>query len=263
MSDEPSGNEVRESWDALASYWDDQMEAGNTWQRNLIQPAVERLLELRPAEHVLEIACGNGEFSRRMVSLGARVLATDFSEGMLERARARGSEVEYRRIDATDEQALLELAEEGAFDAAVCNMAIMDMREIEPMATAVASLVRPGGRFVVSTTHPAFNKGDVVRVVEQSEDETGIVRRYAVKMSSYITPTVGKGVALEGQPVTQWYFDRPMSEIFSTFFRHGWVLDGMEEPVLSREETGEGGTSWIYTEIPGVLVARFRLGPRT
>jgi len=255
---EPTGDEVRGAWDALASYWDEQMEAGNTWQRNLIQPAVERLLELRPGEHVLEIACGNGEFSRHMASLGARVLATDFSEPMLERARARGGDVEYRRVDATDERALLELGSEGTFDAAVCNMAIMDMREIEPMAAALASLVRPGGRLLLSTTHPAFNKGDVVRVVEQTEDETGVVRRYAVKMFSYITPTVGKGVALEGQPVTQWYFDRPISAILEPFFRHGWVLDGLEEPVLSRDETREGSTARIFSELPGVLVARMR-----
>jgi 2-polyprenyl-3-methyl-5-hydroxy-6-metoxy-1,4-benzoquinol methylase len=258
MTDEPSRDEVRGSWDALAPYWDDQMEAGNTWQRNLIQPAVERLLELQSGEHVLEIACGNGEFSRRMASLGARVLATDFSEGMLDRARARGGEVEYRRVDATDQEALRALGSDGPFDAAVCNMAIMDMREIEPMAAATATLLRPGGRFVVSTTHPAFNGGGATRVVEQTEDETGIVRRYFVKVSSYITTRIGKGVAIEGQPVTQWYFDRPISEIFSTFFRHGWILDGMEEPVLSRDETSEDGTSRIYTEIPGVLVARFR-----
>lgn len=29
---EPTGDEVRESWDALAGYWDERMEAGETWQ---------------------------------------------------------------------------------------------------------------------------------------------------------------------------------------------------------------------------------------
>lgn len=75
----PTGDQLRASWDALARFWDEQMEAGNTWQRTLIQPALERLLELRAGERVLEIACGNGEFARRMADQGAVVLATDFS----------------------------------------------------------------------------------------------------------------------------------------------------------------------------------------
>ncbi len=31
--------EVHAGWDAMAAYWDEQMAAGKTWQRNLIQPA--------------------------------------------------------------------------------------------------------------------------------------------------------------------------------------------------------------------------------
>ncbi len=164
----PSNDDVREAWDALAGYWDEQVEAGETWQRHLIQPCVERFLDLRPGERVLEIACGNGELARRMAELGGSVLATDFSEGMLERARARGGDVEYRRVDATDEDAVLALGEPGSFDAVVSNMAIMDMSSIEPMASAVARLMRPGGRFLLSTLHPAFNSGEAVPTTSSS-----------------------------------------------------------------------------------------------
>ncbi len=38
-----------------------------------------------------------------------------------------------------------------------------------------------------------------------------------------------------------------------------FVLDGVEEPVLSPEGLQPGSTSIIFTEIPGVLVARMRL----
>jgi 2-polyprenyl-3-methyl-5-hydroxy-6-metoxy-1,4-benzoquinol methylase len=258
MTEEPTGEEIRSTWDQLAGYWDEQMEAGETWQRTLIQPPVERLLELRAGERVLEVACGNGEFARAMSAAGASVLATDFSEPMLERARAYGGDVEYRRADATDERAVLALGDPGSFDAAVSNMAIMDMAEIEPMISALAVLLRPAGRFVFSTVHPAFNSADVTRVVEQSEDETGVVRTYSVKVSGYITPFTGRGVALEGQPVRQWYFHRPLSAILDVCFRHGFVLDGMEEPVLDRTGIERRSTSMIFTEIPGVLVARMR-----
>jgi ubiquinone/menaquinone biosynthesis C-methylase UbiE len=256
---QPTHEEIRAAWDVLAAFWDEQMEAGHTWQRSVIQPAVEQLLGLEPGERVLEIACGNGEFSRRMAELGGRVLATDFSEPMLERARAHGGPIEYRLADATNEEALLALAELASFDAAVCNMAIMDMAEIEPMVAASARLLRPGGRFVFSTLHPAFNGAATTRLVEQFENEHGVVRTYSVKVSSYIHPSTGMGVAIEGQPVAHWYFDRPISELFRPWFRHGFLLDGIEEPVLAQEDVRPGSTAGVFVEVPPILAARMRL----
>src|SRR5262245_46038018 len=187
-----SNDEVREAWDALAGYWDGQMEAGKTWQRVLIAPPVERLLAIQPGERVVEFACGNGEFARRMAELGAAVLATDFSNAMLERARARGGPIEYRSLDATDGSAIRALGEPGSFDAAVSNMAVMDMTDLAPMARAVHDLVRSGGRFVVSTLHPAFNSGDVVVVTEQTDDHRGVTRTHSIKRSTYIRPSTGQ-----------------------------------------------------------------------
>ena len=258
MSDEPSNDAVREAWDALAPYWDEQVEAGDTWQRHLIQPCVERLRELKPGERVLEIACGNGEFARRMAELGGSILATDFSDPMPERARARGGDVEYRSADATDEEALLGLGDRGSFDAVVSNMAIMDMSSIEPMASAVARLLRPGGRFVLSTLHPAFNSGEAVPTTELVYRDGDVRKVYSVKVSSYAKPSTAKGVALPGQPVEQWYFHRSISDIFRAFFDHGFALDAFEEPLVDPERGTSGSPGYVYTEIPGVLVARLR-----
>ena len=86
------------------------------------------------------------------------------------------------------------------------------------MIAACAKLLRRDGRFVFSTVHPAFN-GEATRVVEQSEDERGVVRTYSVKVSRYIRPSTQLGVALEGQPVVQWYFHCPLSELLQSWFR--------------------------------------------
>jgi 2-polyprenyl-3-methyl-5-hydroxy-6-metoxy-1,4-benzoquinol methylase len=249
----PSETDVRETWDTLAGFWDSKMEAGETWQRTLIAPSVENLLKITPGERVLELACGNGEFARRLTELGATVVATDFSESMLAIARGHRGGIDYRHVDAANAHELSALEADGPFDAAVVNMAIMDMITIEPMAAALPSLVRPGGRLVISTLHPSFNSGELTRVTEQTEDATGVVRTYSIKRSGYITPTTSKGVAVEGQPLTQWYFHRPLKLILEPFFTNGWVLDGLDEPVLDPPAT-------LFDELPGVLVMRFRHG---
>ena len=250
-------DDVRSAWDELAAFWDERMEAGTTWQRHLIQPAVERLLRLEPGERVLDIACGNGEFARRMAELGAQVLAVDFSEGMLERAQAHGGEVNYRHTDAMDEAAILALGEPGSFDAVVSNMAIMDMESIEPMVAASSTLLTPTGRFVFSTLHPAFNSGDVRPMVELDMEGRG-TEIYSVKVSSYSRSSIGTGVAIPSQPVEHWYFHRPLWMILEPFFDHGFALDGLEEPLVGPDQGKPGTPGYVYTQLPGVLVARLR-----
>jgi 2-polyprenyl-3-methyl-5-hydroxy-6-metoxy-1,4-benzoquinol methylase len=81
--------ETRELWEQIAPAWDDFMGAeGNSFQTVLIGPATERLLGIQPGERVLDIACGNGSFSRRLAQLGAYVVACDFSANFIERAKA-------------------------------------------------------------------------------------------------------------------------------------------------------------------------------
>ena len=136
----------RRIWDANASFWDQtQRDTGNTFQRTIIHPAAEELLGLPGKRYdkvwvlfslwgirhhlhgflgigmymymlmqILEIGCGNGVFTRRLVELEAakHIVATDFSENQLSHARSRtesalsqGSNsepplVEFRNVDA-------------------------------------------------------------------------------------------------------------------------------------------------------------------
>lgn len=252
-------------WDANATFWDDAYGEGNQFQRVLLGPALERLLALQPEERVLEVACGNGTFARRMAALGATVVATDFSEVFLEHARSRttGTEhadrIEYRLLDATQEQQLLALGERG-FDAAVCNMGLMDMSAIDPLMRSVARLLKPGGRFVFSVSHPCFHNTATTLVAEQSEPNGVLTQTYAVKVAGYLHLTPAKGIGIIGQPEAHYYFDRPLNVLFGAGFRAGLMLDGFEEPAFDGAEPAANAFSWAnLTEIPPALVARFRL----
>jgi 2-polyprenyl-3-methyl-5-hydroxy-6-metoxy-1,4-benzoquinol methylase len=163
----------------------------------LIFPAIERLLELQPGELVLDCACGNGSFSRRMARAGAKVVAFDFSAKFLDRAKSRTVEladrIEYRLVDPTDEDQLRQLGK-GRFDAAVCNMALMDMVVIEPLIAGLSQLLKANGRFVFSVLHPCFNNPAGCKMVIEEEDRAGeLVANYAVKVSKYIQPSPAKG----------------------------------------------------------------------
>ncbi|MSQ37606.1 MAG: hypothetical protein EXR61_04755 [Chloroflexi bacterium] len=60
------------AWEANADHWDAKFGTdGNDDRKLLIGPTTERLLGLRTRETVLDVACGNGVFARRMTELGA------------------------------------------------------------------------------------------------------------------------------------------------------------------------------------------------
>ncbi|MDA1228253.1 MAG: hypothetical protein BZY79_03970 [SAR202 cluster bacterium Casp-Chloro-G4] len=268
MADFPELNrETGEIWDRNADYWDERMGEGNFFQSTLIEPAQLRLLALQPGEQVLDIACGNGQFARKMASLGARVVASDVSQRMVELARSRtdgtDADVEYHVADATDETQLLALASEKSqkFDAVVCTMALMDIASIDPLISAAIRLLKPGGRFVFSVMHPCFNSGDgLTRSVDREELDGQAVERGYVKVFQYGKSHTHKGEAMLGQPVAQNYFPRSFSTLLGAFFQRGFVIDGMEEPLLPEKPPFERSHfEAAYANIPPALVARMRL----
>jgi 2-polyprenyl-3-methyl-5-hydroxy-6-metoxy-1,4-benzoquinol methylase len=256
--------ETRDLWDQKAAYWDERFGEGNEFQRVLIGPATERLLDVHAGEAVLDIACGNGAFSRRMAQLGAHVVASDFSSVFIERARWRSAEyvdrIDYHVVDATKEDQLLALGE-GQFDAAVASMALMDMPTIEPLASALVRLLKPGGRFVFSVQHPCFNSNAATMLAQVMYGSDREFVEHSMKVTGYLDVPPGKGTGMPGEPVPHYYFHRPLTQLFGVFFRAGLVLNGIEEPAFSGGN-GNRSLSWgSYSQIPPVLVARMLLNP--
>ncbi len=256
----------RRAWEANAAAWDARMaDEGNDFVNQLQWPVIEPLLELRPGSKALDIACGNGLFSRRMARLGADVTAFDFSAVLLERAQARTPAelaVRYLHLDATDHTALeTALQPLGPFDAALCNMALFDIADIEPLFTVLPALLRRGAPFVFSLLHPAFNNPATVKLSEEWDDGQ-LHRHYAVKISRYITPFVSPGQALAHQPEPQLYFHRPLQDYLQAGFRHGFVVDGFAEPTFPPGEQSGNSLSWgpNFSEIPPLIVIRMRHG---
>lgn len=256
-------------WDGLAEWWDDRIGDGNITQDLVVEPSQERLLRLQAGERVLDIGCGAGRFTRRMAANEVSILAVDQADVFLDIARRRTAEapptvadrIQYRLVNATDGDALLALGER-QFDVIVSTMAIMDMSSITPMISAAARLLKPGGRFVWSVMHPAFNSGTARLFAEEKYQNGDLVQRYGVRVTDYLRSYENEGVGISGQPTPQSYFHRSMGLLFNTFFEAGFVLDGMEEPAIppGHESSGTNPLSWARIhDVAQVLVARMRL----
>lgn len=75
-----ANTETQAAWNANVAYWDSRIgDAGNDFVNKSIWPAVAHLLGVQTGEHILDIACGNVIYSRRLAALGAAVVAFDFA----------------------------------------------------------------------------------------------------------------------------------------------------------------------------------------
>jgi len=97
------------------------------------------LLDPRPGEHILDVGCGDGALTRRIVERGATVVGIDSSADMIDAAKAAG--LDAHRLEAED------MRFDAEFDAAFSNAALHWMLAKEAVAAAIFRALKPGARF--------------------------------------------------------------------------------------------------------------------
>jgi SAM-dependent methyltransferase len=104
------------------------------------QPVLE-LLQPQPGERILDLGCGDGALTEKLVAVGAQVVGIDSSPDMIAAARQRG--LDARTMDAKS------LTFENEFDAVFSNAALHWIKDDPdaPISSAFRGL-RAGGRFV-------------------------------------------------------------------------------------------------------------------
>ncbi|MBV7257767.1 methyltransferase domain-containing protein [Pacificimonas sp. WHA3] len=125
---------------AATNLWDAGAYAENAGFVPALGNAALELLAPRAGERILDLGCGDGVLTEKIVAAGADVRGVDFDEGMVAAARARGI-----TADVADGQAL---AFDAEYDAVFSNAALHWMPDHDAVFSGVAKALKPGGRFV-------------------------------------------------------------------------------------------------------------------
>jgi demethylmenaquinone methyltransferase/2-methoxy-6-polyprenyl-1,4-benzoquinol methylase len=107
----------------------------------------ERAVELArvgPGSRALDVATGTGDLAVALREAGADVVGCDFSEEMLERARAKEPAARFEWADA-----LALPYEDDAFDAATVGFGARNFSDLGKGLAEMVRVVKPGGRVVV------------------------------------------------------------------------------------------------------------------
>ncbi len=135
---------VRRMFDRIAPVYDLMnrvMTAGldRRWRAVAVEQAV------RPGDRVLDACCGTGDLALAARRAGAgEVVGLDFSERMLERARAKEPALEWVRGDV-----LALPFPDASFDAVTVGFGVRNVEDLEAGLRELRRVLRPGGRLAV------------------------------------------------------------------------------------------------------------------
>ena len=107
-------------------------------------------LGAKVGERLLDAACGTGRYTARLYDQGVDVTGCDFSPEMLAIAREKLPHVELVEADLNQP---LPFAD-ASFEAVLCGQALKHLPDLTGAMREFARVLRPGGRFVFSVTHP-------------------------------------------------------------------------------------------------------------
>jgi trans-aconitate methyltransferase len=123
-----------------AQTWDPaRYEKNARFVSDLGQPVLE-LLAPSAGERVLDLGCGDGALTKKLVDAGCEVVAIDSSADQVQAARKLGLDARVGDGEA------LGYAEE--FDAVFSNAALHWMKNADRVIAGVYRALKPGGRFV-------------------------------------------------------------------------------------------------------------------
>ncbi len=215
------------TWGGVADWYDDLLEKGEgTYQKDVILPNLLRAVDPKAGEKILDIACGQGFFSRELSKAGSVAVGADISPELVAIAKKNLPEGEFHATPAHQ----LGFAKDGEFGKAIIVLALQNIREAAAALAEAARVLRPGGRLFLVLNHPAF------RIPQQShwgfDEEKKVqyrrVDRYLSEMSVPIIMNPGKKASGEKAEETV-SFHRPLQFYFKELRKAGFSVARLEE----------------------------------
>lgn len=226
------------SWGGVASWYDSHLEkTGDTYHEMVVYPNLMRILGDIKSKRVLDLACGQGQFSRLMRDQGAYVTGVDIGKELIAIAEANNKSVKetgthkvmYFSGSAED----LYMIKSESCDIVVCILALQNIEKLQKTIEEVNRVLAKGGSFIFVLNHPAFRNP---RHTHWGYEETQNIQYRRV--DEYISESHVKIDMTPGSKTKKQFtvsFHRPLQTYVKALSKHGLLINRLEEWTSHRQ----------------------------
>ena len=211
------------------------------------------LLDPQRGERIVDVGCGEGTLTKKIIERGATVLGIDNSPEMI--AAARANAIDAVLMDVAD------MTFSSEFDAAFSNATLHWVLEKEQAARAIFRALKSGGRFAGEMG----GEGNLKKLREALDEEL-IIRGYVPPVEAsnwYASPDAFESVyeAAGFDHIDARLIERPTTiehgvAQWVTTFRTGW-LDRAKVPEGERAEIGAAVADRFASDVADYVRLRF------
>jgi len=250
---QPTQSEVQKRWDQGAEVWDKgYTKYGDSYRRNLFNPALFHLIGEVKGQKVLDAGCGSGYMARLLAEQGARVIGVDLSAKFIEIAQRYEKKkplgITYMQADLAHVPQL----KSSYFDLVVSVYVLCDVKDYDKAIREIARVLKHRGRFICLIEHPCFGwqSGGWERIPADSHRTEDFLY---LKVKDYFK---------RGTQESQWgklpvllTFFRPLSDYFHSMKKYGFVVQDLIEPKPRTEAVRKRPADWDReNRVPPVLI---------
>ena len=231
-------------WETSAQAWIDDMDRGAIARTHLLDPIMLDLCEIRPAMRALDVGCGEGRFCRMLREKGVETIGIDPAEPLLQAARQRDPNGDYRLAFAENLP-----FENETFDLVISYLTLIDIPDFRRAISEMARVLKPDGKLVIANLTAMTTATPHL----WWQGETG--EKLFWTLDDYMNERP-EWVEWRGIRVVNWH--RPLSAYMQAFLANGFVLEHFDEPLPTPEQLQAAPDFEGYERKPDFNVMRWR-----
>lgn len=222
------------SWGKVANWYDKLLEnEEGTYQKTLILPNLLRLLEIKKGETILDLACGQGFFTREFSKAGAKVIGVDISKELIDIAKKHSIQSIDYHVGPADN---LSFIKNKTIDKITLILALQNIENVHGVLKECGRVLKDKGKLFIVLNHPSF------RIPKNSSWGWGEAQKIQYRrIDSYLTESKVKIQMHPGEnpKETTWSFHRPLQFYFKMLNKYNFYVSRLEE--WSSNKTSEPG----------------------
>jgi len=215
------------SWGSVADWYDNLLEGSEgTYQKEVILPNILRLIDPQKGDSILDIACGQGFFSRVLHEKGATVVGADIAAELIDFAQKSSVPGITYTVAPAD---MLSFAQDVSFDKSLIILAIQNIENIQGTFQEAFRVLKPGGSLHIVLNHPAFR---IPGRADWGWDEKNSTQFR--RIDAYMSEKTGQIDMMPGEKDEKkkkftTSFHRPLQVYFKALTKAGFSVNRLEE----------------------------------